>query len=101
MGRGVKRVEKKRIPIGYEDFKDIIDKNMYFVDKSLLIRQLLEEGGQTALITRPRQFGKTLNLSMIRRFFEDERTRKGEKTDNGALFVGLPIMDWEDHHSYR
>lgn len=93
MGRGVKRVEKKRIPIGYEDFKDIIDKNMYFVDKSLLIRQLLEEGGQTALITRPRQFGKTLNLSMIRRFFEDERTRKGEKTDNGALFDGLAIMD--------
>ena len=84
-------MEKKRIPIGYEDFKDIIEKDMYFVDKSLLIQKLMDVGGHTTLITRPRRFGKTLNLSMIRRFFEDERTEQGARIDNGSLFTGLLV----------
>ncbi|MBQ8563525.1 MAG: AAA family ATPase, partial [Firmicutes bacterium] len=84
-------MDKKRIPIGYEDFKDIIEKDMYFVDKSLLIQKLLEAGGHATLITRPRRFGKTLNLSMIRRFFEDERTEQGVRIDNGSLFNCLLV----------
>lgn len=83
---------KKRIPIGYEDFKEIIEKNLYFVDKSMLIKELADVGKVT-LFTRPRRFGKTLNLSMIRRYFEDERTPAGEKIDNSCLFDGLAIMD--------
>ncbi|MBQ8563977.1 MAG: AAA family ATPase [Firmicutes bacterium] len=86
-------MKKKRIPIGYEDFKQLIENELYFVDKSLLIQQLLDVGGHTTLITRPRRFGKTLNLSMIRRFFEDEYTEQGEKIDNGSLFDGLKICD--------
>ena len=72
-------MKRKMLPIGYEDIKTIIDKNLYFIDKSLLVEEVLNQGGQTILLTRPRRFGKTLNLSVIRRFFEDERTEKGEK----------------------
>ena len=84
-------MKKKRIPIGYEDFKEIIQEDLYFVDKTLLIHELVTSSAKTTLITRPRRFGKTLNLSMIRRFFEDERNDQGEKIDNGSLFDGLKI----------
>lgn len=83
--------KKKGIPIGYEDFKEIIDIDGYFVDKTLLVKELLESKSKTLLLTRPRRFGKTLNLSMLRRFFEDERTEGGEKIDNSDLFNGLAI----------
>ncbi len=84
-------MDRKVIPVGYEDIKRIIDENLYFVDKSLMIKELLDEAGMVTLFTRPRRFGKTLNLSMIRRFFEDERTEQGEKIDNGYIFDGLAI----------
>lgn len=83
--------KRKEIPIGHEDFKEIVTKNCYFVDKTLLIQELLESGAKTTLLTRPRRFGKTLNLSMLRRFFEDERTERGEKIHNGHLFDGFAI----------
>ena len=60
----------KPLPIGVEDFKEIIDKNYYFVDKTLMIKELLDNQSKVALFTRPRRFGKTLNVSMIQRFFE-------------------------------
>ena len=86
------RQEKlKKISIGVEDFKEIIDKDGYFVDKTLMIKKLIESQAKVTLFTRPRRFGKTLNQFMIRRFFEDERSEKGEKVDNGYLFEGLKI----------
>ena len=84
-------MDKKRIPIGFEDFKEIREENLYFVDKTMMIQELLD-GSKVTLLTRPRRFGKTLNLSMVRRFFEDERTTEGEKIDNRGLFEGLAIM---------
>ena len=84
---------KKKISIGVEDFKEIIDKDGYFVDKTLMIKKLIETSAKVTLFTRPRRFGKTLNQFMIRRFFEDERTEKGEKVDNGYLFEGLKIVE--------
>ena len=84
---------KKKIAIGVEDFKEIIDKDAYFVDKTLMIKKLIESQAKVTLFTRPRRFGKTLNQFMIRRFFEDERTEKGEKVDNGYLFDGLKIAE--------
>ena len=78
---------KKRIPIGYEDFKQIIDGGFYYVDKSMLIYDLLHDGGQNNLITRPRRFGKTLNFSMLRYFFDI--TEK----ENAYLFEGLKISE--------
>ena len=86
-----KQEKRKKIAIGVEDFKRIIDKNGYFVDKTLMIQKLIESEAMVTLFTRPRRFGKTLNQFMIRRFFEDERTEKGEKVDNGDLFDGLAI----------
>ncbi len=56
-----------------------------------MIQKLIKSNAMVTLFTRPRRFGKTLNQFMIRRFFEDERTEKGEKIDNGGLFDGLAI----------
>ncbi len=79
--------EYKPIPIGIEDFKEIIDKDYYFVDKSLMIKEILDSGAKITLFTRPRRFGKTLNMSMLRRYFE-----KTEE-DNLYLFDGLKISE--------
>jgi len=84
-------LDKKSIAIGTEDFKTIIDKNGYLVDKTLMIQELLDSTSMVTLFTRPRRFGKTLNLSMLRRFFEDERKPDGTPVDNRYLFDGLAI----------
>lgn len=89
---------KKAIPIGNEDFKRVIESRLYYVDKSLLIKDIVDNGAAVNLFTRPRRFGKTLNLSMIRRFFEDERTINGEKISNKHLFDGLNIMYAEEKY---
>ena len=62
--------KQKKISIGVEDFKEIIDKDGYFVDKTLMIQELLESNAKVILFTRPRRFGKTLNMSMFKSFFE-------------------------------
>lgn len=88
--------ERKAIPIGIEDFKDLIDKNCYFVDKTLLVKDIIDAGTKVTLFTRPRRFGKTLNMSMLRRFFE-----KTEQ-DNSYIFDGLKISDiGEKYKSYN
>lgn len=61
---------KKIIQIGISDFKELIEGKNYFVDKSLLIKEFLENGAKIILTPRPRKFGKTLNLSMIKYFFD-------------------------------
>ena len=87
---------RKRIPIGYEDFKQIIDGNFYYVDKTMLIYELLSDGGQNNLITRPRRFGKTLNFSMLKYFFDI--TEK----ENAYLFDGLKISEhYDEAAEYR
>ncbi len=75
----------KPIPIGIEDFKEIIDKGFYLVDKTLLIKDILNSAAKVTLFTRPRRFGKTLNMSMLRRFFEKT------EANNSYLFDGLNI----------
>jgi hypothetical protein len=79
---------KKALPIGISDFKELIDGDYAYIDKTLLIQEVIEKGTKVALIPRPRRFGKTLNLSMLRYFFE-----KTEK-DTSYLFKGLHI--WEN-----
>lgn len=78
--------ERKKIPIGIEDFAEIINRNCYFVDKTLMIRDILDSGAKVTLFTRPRRFGKTLNMSMLQRFFEKT------DNDNSYLFEGLNII---------
>ena len=75
--------EKKRIPVGIENFRQIIKDNYYYVDKTELISELLHNGGMVNLFTRPRRFGKTLNMSMLEHFFSIE----GDQ----SLFDGLAI----------
>ena len=77
----------KPLPIGVDDFKKLINENYYYVDKTLLIKELLDNKGEVNLFTRPRRFGKTLNMSMLQYFFE-----KTEE-DNSYLFKGLKIMN--------
>ncbi|HIX47722.1 MAG TPA: ATP-binding protein [Candidatus Mediterraneibacter caccavium] len=84
--------KKKRIPIGIEFYKQMVEKDYYYVDKTLLIKDILDQGGQVTLFTRPRRFGKTLALTMLRTFFEAEMDRKGERKDNSHYFDGTKIM---------
>ena len=60
MGRKIK------LPVGIEDFKEIRQEEFYYIDKTRLIEQLLDSWGKVNLFTRPRRFGKTLNMSMLR-----------------------------------
>ena len=81
---------KKKLPIGLSDFKDMIEKNYYYFDKSELIENILEDGSIVKLFTRPRRFGKTLNMSMLKYFFDVKN-----KEENKKLFEGLNISKSE------
>ncbi|WP_230398429.1 AAA family ATPase [Novisyntrophococcus fermenticellae] len=76
----------KPLPIGVDDFQEMIEKGYYYVDKTLFIKELMDLKGKVNLFTRPRRFGKTLNMSMLRYFFEMEHS------DAKRVFEGLAIM---------
>lgn len=80
-------MEFKPLPIGIDNFEKLITRGYYFIDKTLLIKDLLDNKTDVNLFTRPRRFGKTLNMSMLQYFFEDS------KKDNSYLFEGLNIMN--------
>ena len=86
---------KKQLPIGIDDFKEVITQNYYYVDKSLFIKEILDSGAKGTLIPRPRRFGKTLNMSMLRYFFE--------KTDESTshLFDGLAITEHQSAMAHQ
>ena len=83
-------MRKKAIPIGIENFEDIIKDNYYYVDKSMLIEDILVNRAAVTLFTRPRRFGKTLNMSMIKYFFDVRN-----KDENRKLFEELKISGSE------
>jgi len=78
----------KKLPVGVDNFLEIRTKDYYFVDKSMMIKDFLETGDKVALIARPRRFGKTLNMSMLREFLDITK-------DSRKLFEGLAVMDTE------
>lgn len=80
-------MKKKILPIGIDDFKQLIQGEYYYVDKTLLIKELIDQKGAVSLFTRPRRFGKTLNMSMLQCFFEKNEGQ------NENLFEGLAIME--------
>lgn len=84
---------KKALPIGYDNFREIIEQDLYYIDKTLLIKEISDGTGKVNLFTRPRRFGKTLTLSMLRFFFEKEYAPDGSLSDNSRLFQGLKIME--------
>ena len=83
MERSVGKVRKK-LPIGIDGFEKIRTNDFYYVDKTLFIQELLQNWGEVNLFTRPRRFGKTLNMSMLRSFFEIG--------SDPSVFDGLKIM---------
>ena len=80
--------ELKKLPVGFENFQEIRKLDFYYVDKTKLVEQLLENWSKVNLFTRPRRFGKTLNMSMLKSFFEIG-------TDT-ALFDGLYISQMKN-----
>ena len=82
----------RTVAIGIQNFGELIEKNHFYIDKTMFIKEWWESGDNTTLITRPRRFGKTLNMSMLEQFFSVEYANRGD------LFEGLRI--WEDE-KYR
>ncbi len=76
----------KKIPTGIKSFRKLREENYYFVDKTLMIKDFLERGSEVTLVTRPRRFGKTINMSMLSEFFDITK-------DSKEIFKGTKIMD--------
>ena len=88
----------KKIPIGVDDFKEIISNDFYYVDKTKSIEDILSDGSKVKLFTRPRRFGKTLNMSTLKYFFDINNA-----VENRKLFNGLDIEKSEyisEHGKY-
>ena len=83
-------MRKKAVPVGIEDFERIINEDYYYVDKTMLIEKLLINRVPVTLFARPRRFGKTLNMSMLKYFFDVK-----DKEENKKLFENLKIYDSE------
>jgi len=86
--------ELLKIGIGSDDFKDIRDSNVYYVDKSLFIKDVIDNESKVCLITRPRRFGKTLNMSMLNCYFNIDMNCKD-------LFKDLKIMKQKDRYTSK
>ncbi|QUB96010.1 AAA family ATPase [Leptotrichia sp. oral taxon 218] len=84
------KTKKKKLPIGISNFKEIIEYDYYYFDKTKFIEKILEERSKVKLFTRPRRFGKTLNMSMLRYFFDVKN-----KEENRKLFENLEISKSE------
>ncbi|WP_336164385.1 AAA family ATPase [Fusobacterium polymorphum] len=82
----------KRIPIGLSDFKELIEEDFYYFDKTKFIDEVIKDGAKVKLFTRPRRFGKTLNMSMLKYFFDIK-----EAEENRKLFRGLYIEKTESY----
>ena len=78
--------DKKSLPIGIDDFKTIVEEDYYYADKTEMIEKLLDDGAGVTLFTRPRRFGKTLNMSMLNYFFNLKN-----REENRKLFENLYI----------
>ena len=83
------------IGIGISDFKNLRLRKNYFIDKSLYIKDIIDNQSGVILLTRPRRFGKTLNMSMLRYYFDI----KGK--DNKELFKDLKIIDEDEYYTSK
>ena len=85
----------RTVGIGIQDFEKLIEENLFYIDKTSFIKEWWENGDDVTLIARPRRFGKTLNMSMINRFFSLEYAGKGE------VFEGLSIWNEEKYRQLQ
>ena len=106
----------KKIPIGVENFKEIISSDFYYIDKTKSIEDILNDGSKVKLFTRPRRFGKTLNMSTLKYFFDIQNADENRKLFNGldiekseyfseqgkhpVIFIsmkGIKAITWKDY----
>ena len=106
----------KKIPIGVENFKEIISNDFYYIDKTKSIEDILNDGSKVKLFTRPRRFGKTLNMSTLKYFFDIQNADENRKLFNGldiekseyfseqgkhpVIFIsmkGIKAITWKDY----
>ena len=83
----------RKIPIGVEDFKDLITDNYYYIDKTKLIEDIENDGSKVKLFCRPRRFGKTLNMSTIKYFFNIEKSEENRELFNGLYIEKSPYIE--------
>ena len=83
------------VAIGIQDYKDLIEKNYFYIDKTSFIKEWWEAGDSVTLITRPRRFGKTLNMSMLECFFSLNYA------DRGDLFESFSIWEQEEYRKLQ
>ncbi len=91
---------KKPLPVGIDNFEKIIREGYYYIDKTMFIKELIDLKGEVNLFTRPRRFGKTLNLSMLRYFFEDTGSEEINE-QNRNLFQGMKIIEAGESYTDR
>ncbi len=90
---------KKKLPIGIDNFEKIRENDYYYVDKTGMIKDLVMSGSEVTLFTRPRRFGKSLNMSMLKSFFSTDASEEALKRDSESrreIFEGLKIADEEE-----
>ena len=83
----------RKIPIGVEDFREIITENYYYADKTKFIEGIVNDGAKVKLFTRPRRFGKTLNMSMLKYFFDIENKEENRKLFNDLYIESSPVIE--------
>ena len=83
----------KKVPIAVEEFKKIIEENYYYIDKTKFIEDVLNDGAEVKLFCRPRRFGKTLNMSTLKYFFDIENKDENRKLFNGLYIENSPLID--------
>lgn len=90
---------RRPLPIGIEDFKELRENEYYYVDKTRFVKELLDKRSKVSLFMRPRRFGKTLCLSMLKYYFEKGYDQDGNEEENRHLFEGLKIMDAGENYT--
>ena len=86
---------KRTVAIGIQDFEELIQKNYFYIDKTAFMKEWWESGDSVTLITRPRRFGKTLNMSRLEKFFSVEYANRAD------LFQGLSIWQEEKYQNLQ
>lgn len=85
----------KAVGLGESDFKSQINRNLYYIDKTMYIKEMIDDANKVILVTRPRRFGKTLNMSMLRYYFDINRKESKE------IFNGLKIMEQDEKYTSK
>lgn len=85
----------RTVAIGYQNYKELIENNAFYVDKTLFIKEWWENLDKVTLITRPRRFGKTLNMNMVEQFFSQEYAGRGD------LFSHKKIWEYEKYRKIQ